>query len=388
MSMNEELKTLRGEPSWQLSSDSISVSVTRRGGMMAPVTFATESAAPIEPYYLSPWQEEGLEIADPVLGPLRGDFFCMPFGGDNRYRDEHHVAHGEPATQPWTYESSSHYGAEHSLQLSMKTKVRPGRIEKSLRLIDGHDAIYVEHRLSGYQGAMCLGHHATLRPAVNENGMLIRTSRPRLAMTAPREALATSGGEYYALAPLAEFSSLDRVPTIWSDQAYEDLGRFPRRHGFVDIAAVCQLPTDDPAWTTALFAEEGFLWFSLKDPRSLPTTVLWTENHGRHQSPWNGRNACIGLEDVCGYFAQGLTESSRRNAMNERGIPTAFELSPDRPTVIAYIQGAIAVPEGFRELKEVRFETDGVRFLSTEGPEATARVDWSFLEASSPISNN
>ena len=60
--------------------------------------------------------------------------------------------------------------------------------------------------------------------------------------------------------------------------------------------------------------DEGFLWFSLKDPAVLPMTMLWMENHGRHFPPWNGRNCCLGLEDLCGYFAGGYAPSVRAKA--------------------------------------------------------------------------
>ena len=51
---------------------------------MAPVTFFRDSAQPVRPYYVSPWQEEApSKMPAPVLVSLRGDFFCLPFGGNN-----------------------------------------------------------------------------------------------------------------------------------------------------------------------------------------------------------------------------------------------------------------------------------------------------------------
>jgi hypothetical protein len=265
----------------------------------------------------------------------------------------------------------------------METQERPGRVTKCVYLSDGHDAVYVSHRLEGYHGATTLGHHATLRCTAAENGILIDTSAVRLGMTAPRPAAAayTSGGEYYALAPLEPFEALSAVPTVWRDAAAEDLSRFPRRRGFVDIAAVSQEPSDRPVWTTAHFVHERFLWYSLKKTDQLPLTVVWTENHGRHQSPWSGRNCCIGLEDVCGYFAEGLSESAQANELNARGIPTVVQLHPARPTTISYIQGAIPVPENFDRVVDVRFSAGSARFVSNSGATAEARVDTGFLES-------
>ena len=104
-------------------------------------------------------------------------------------------------------------------------------------------------------------------------------------MTAPKFAEYTMGGEYYALVGLSEFESLNAVPTVCRRHPTADVSRFPRRRGFVDILAVFQQITAEPAWTAAVFGAEGYLWFSLKDPRVLPATVFWMENHGRHQSP-------------------------------------------------------------------------------------------------------
>jgi len=33
---------------------------------------------------------------------------------------------------------------------------------------------------------------------------------------------------------------------------------------------------------------------------------MWIENHNRHESPWNRRNLCLGLEDVCCYLNEGM----------------------------------------------------------------------------------
>ncbi|MFP4011002.1 MAG: hypothetical protein ACLFUM_04815 [Spirochaetaceae bacterium] len=312
--------------------------------------FDRHTDSPFDPYYVSPWQNEGFALDEPVLQTLRGDFFCMPFGEDNRYEEEAHPVHGEPASSKWTLEGfesqplGARAGTIHSLEMSMQTQVRPGNVRKRIHLVDGENVVYVQQVLEGYTGPMTFGHHATLRGSEREDALRISTSPLRLAMTAPKPAEYTSGGEYYALEGEREFESLDAAPTVRRRHPRADLSRFPRRRGFVDIAAVFQEVGATPAWTAAFFVEEGYLWFALKDPRVLPATVFWMENHGRHQPPWNGRNCCLGLEDVCGYFSRGLAESARENALTERGIPTVFHLSPDRSTAINYIEGGVRVP--------------------------------------------
>jgi hypothetical protein len=311
----------------------------------------------------------------------------MPFGAENRYKGETHTVHGEPATAEWSFEKldESEAGGEtvRSLELSMQTSERPGKITKRLHLKGRQNVIYVQHVLEGYSGPTTLGHHATLRGGEAEDAIRVSTSPYRLAMTAPKAADYTNGGEYYALAELGEFEDLEAAPTVWSKHPTTDISRFPKRRGFVDIAAVYKGPSGEPAWTTAQFVEEGWMWFSIKDPRMLPATVFWMENFGRHQAPWDGRNSCLGLEDVCGYFAQGLTESVEDNPVSLRGIPTFVNLAPDKPTMVNYIQGAVPVPDGFDGVEHVVFDAGTVRFVSHAGVTVEAAVDTGFLDTGS-----
>ena len=369
--------------SWKLENDAVSLYVTKRGGMMAPVRFFPGSSMSFDPYYISPWQCEEEAPADPVLKTLRGDFFCMPFGAGGSYGGEYHDSHGETASGEWMRQDADVIdaaGAVRRMDLSLETSQPAGKVHKRISLVDGHAAVYVRHVLEGFSGEMPLGHHATLKGAPTDEPAFVSTSSLRLGVTAPRRTLYHAGGEYYALEPLAEFTSLRAVPTVWRDTPTTDLSVFPARPGFVDIAQVFQEPGEFPAWTAVTFPSEGFLWYSLKDPLILPSTVLWMENRGRHQSPWNGRNCCLGLEDVCSFVAEGLGPSIEANLPRSYGLPTAVELSPDVPTVVSYIQGAVAVRKGFRRVVEVEFGQEQVTFRDESGLQATATVAHEFVE--------
>jgi len=118
----------------------------------------------------------------------------------------------------------------------------------------------------------------------------------------------------------------------------------------------------------------------LKDPAVLRTTVFWMENHGRHAHPWNGRNNCLGLEDVTGYFADGLAGATRENLLIREGVETALELSADKPTSVNYIQGVVKIPNGFENVKMLEFASGEVTFISTAGQRITAPVRHEFLK--------
>ena len=122
----------------------------------------------------------------------------------------------------------------------------------------------------------------------------------------------------------------------------------------------------------------------MRDPRLLPSTVFWIENHGRHASPWNGRNRCLGLEDVCSYFNEGMPISAQPNSINALGIPTALELDAKRPTTINYIQGVAKVPADFRQVKDIEFGAGNVTFVSVTGKRVTVPVNVAFVRTGDP----
>ena len=362
-----------------MGNDQVELALTVRGGHMAPVTFFRASARPIQPYYISPWQGRNVRTGVPVLDVLRGDFFCLPFGGGDSYRGENHPVHGESAGSTWRFDGLERSAEVTELRLRLHTRVRPGRITKRLSLVRGQNVIYCQHTLDGFSGRLCLSHHATLAVPGTPGSLRLSLSPMRLGRVVPRSALANTGNEYYFLAPGKKFTDLGRVPTIWKDLPFEDCSTHPLRYGFMDLVSVFARPGGTPAWTTVVMPAQECLWFALKDPHLLPQTTLWMSNGGRHAPPWNGINRCLGVEDGCAYFTFGLAASLRRNELAAAGIPTALGLRPDRQTCINYIQGMTRIPRGFDRVKSLSFRKDSVSFTSWSGKRVQAAVRWSFL---------
>ena len=373
-------KNVASQPAWVVRSKNIELAVTQLGGHMAPVTFYRNTAQPIQPYYVSPWQDERRKIGDPVLVPLRGDFFCMPFGANATPAGrEKHVCHGEPATGKWTFRSLKQCGKVTELTLTMKTKIKPGKVTKTVGLVGGQNVVYTRHVLEGYSGAAPAGHHATLAMPEAEGSVLVSTSPFKLGMTNPTVVGDPKIGHYQSLALGAKFTGLSRVPLLWKDEPAGDCSAFPVREGFTDLLAMFKKPGRTPAWTAATNTAAGFLWFALKDPAVLPATALWISNRGRHSAPWLGRNRCLGIEDVCGFFAEGLADSIKPNALTRAGFKTALKLSPKRPTCVNYIQGAVRVPKGFGRVARVDFAPGQATFVSKNRKKVTVRVRHEFL---------
>jgi hypothetical protein len=378
-------RIIHSQLSYLLESDTVSLAVTRQGGHLAPVTFGKGGANSISPYYVSPWQDEAHPaMPAAVLTPLRGDFFCLPFGGNGAaFKGEQHPPHGETASAEWSLESDAPLANGTSrLVLTLETKVRPGKVTKEIFLRPGQPVIYQRHLIEGFAGPTPLGHHATLAMPDDDGVFAISTSPFRLGMTNPGVFSDPASGEYQALALGATFTDLARVPSLFKEPAEVDCSRLPARRGYADLLAVVA-DTDAlagrPAWTAAVNTREQWVWFSLRNPTVLPTTAFWLENRGRHSFPWNGRNQCLGLEDICGFFADGLVPSVEPNLLSRQGIRTAIELSAKIPTDIRSIQAAVPVPASFDRVAEIEFTKTGLVLVAATGDRVEASLNHQFV---------
>lgn len=373
-----------GRPSWRIAAGEVEAWLTADGGHLAPVTFALPGGRKVRPYHVAPWHAEKLPADTPAaVRILRGDFFCLPFGGNaTPYGKERHPLHGETAGGRWTLESFERSRDHARLHASMKTRVRRGRVDKHVEVRRGHSAVYCRHVVSGMSGPMPLGHHATLRfPPAEAGGGVVSVSRFVFGQTFPGPVERPENRGYSILAQGAEFDSLSRVPLITGESA--DLSRYPARRGFEDIAFVVADDRLPFAWTAAVFPQQRYAWFALRDPRVLRSTMFWFSNGGRHYAPWNGRHVdVLGMEDLTSNFFLGLAESAAPNSLTERGYPTALTLDPKRPLTVNYIMAVADLPVGFDEVAEI--EPDGgrgVRLVARNGMQAPAAVDLSFLRS-------
>jgi len=94
---------------------------------MAPVTFyrhdAARSAVPRE----SVAGREARHLRARARA-LRGDFFCLPFGGKwHAVSGRQHPPHGEIVGAPWTLLGVESAAGVTSLNLAIETKVRRGK---------------------------------------------------------------------------------------------------------------------------------------------------------------------------------------------------------------------------------------------------------------------
>jgi len=373
---------VRGQPSWRLASDQVEAFVTQMGGQLGPVTFDRQRRK-LQPFSVAPWAEAKVSALPPIIRALRGDFFCLPFGGNaTPFRGEKHPIHGQTAYARWRFESLTTEKGRTSLHLSLATSIRPGRVDKWISLLAGHNNLYCRHVVSGMSGPMNLGHHAMLKFPDEPGSGLVSVSPFVYAQVFPGVFELPERGGYPCLKPGAEFQSLEAIPT--ASGAIADLTRFPARRGFEDLVMLVSDAGVPFVWTAVVFPKQRYVWFALKNPRILRETVFWISNGGRHYPPWNGRHVGVmGLEEVTSYFQLGLTESVRKNPISAKGYPTFARLDPKKPLVVPYIMGVAGVPAGFDGVVsiEAALGNQAIRLRSASGRRATAAVDLGFLLA-------
>ncbi len=368
-------------PGWYLKGGEVELFLTEQGGQHAPVTFFADSQSPVQPYYLTPWQDERPDLsAIPLLQNLRGDFFCLPFGGNAEpYNGEQHQCHGETAAADWTMTAAEKQGDVTAFEFELDTKIRPAHVVKHLEMHTGESALYIRHTVTGMSGNMPYGHHAILHHPEENEKMYFSVGAFDLGMTPETLFSNPVGGEYQYLASGAEFTSLESIPTLFKNPANYDYSVYPSPIGYTDLFAMFKKPQATPAWAAAAYPERGYLYYSLKNAAELPATAIWVANSGRYGFPWNGNTRCFALEECCACFADGLKPSVEPNTLNAKGWKTYGEFSPDKPYTVRAIQGVVRIPANYRKTATAEFVDGKVVFTDENGVAVEAVVDWTFL---------
>lgn len=368
-------KSILGQETSLIKTSSVELGVTTLGGQIWPAKFRIGPRW-ISPLSAAPWALEN-PPAPNIIKVLRGDFFCIPFGGNGTvHAGEKYPVHGETANRKWKREPSQTPGTLH---FSLRTKIRRGRVDKFISLVEGHSAIYQKHVVSGLSGRMPVGYHAMLH-FPKQGSARISTSGIVRGQVFPGQFENPVEGGYTSLKQGAEFSSIKKVPK--ADGGSADLSVYPAREGFEDLVMLISDPSLPFAWTSAVVAEEGWVWFSLKDPRILRSTIFWMSNGGRHYAPWSGRHrGVIGIEDVTANFHYGHAESVRPNPLSKAGIPTGIEFEPGSPVSVNSIMAMAAIPKGFDEVRQIREGKGGrsVELESRSGKTIKVPLDAGFL---------
>ncbi|MEI4486468.1 hypothetical protein V8J36_09715 [Frigidibacter sp. MR17.14] len=294
----------------------------------------------------------------PVEAGLEGDFLSAPFGRDD-------IAPGGPIHGP---AANSRWQVLHEapglLELELVAPVRGARIVKRLRL--GSGALVTEHEIRGGAGHLSLAHHP-----------MLRFSAPGwLSYSAKRAVLTGQGVEpgRHRLAVAARGTDLRAVPGVAGPC---DLTRWPWEAevgaGHEDFCTLVEAPGAALGWTAAVRPDEDDLVLILKDPATLPVTMLWLSNGGRDRAPWDGRHlGVIGIEDACTAGDEGnRAAASGRNRVAAEGVATALPLGEGVLHRTWHAICALPRPAGWERLASVAPAPGGVT-LTSEGGEQRA----------------
>ncbi|MBS1714021.1 MAG: hypothetical protein JST30_06755 [Armatimonadetes bacterium] len=364
-----QTQTVFGQPSWTVKSDNVTAHVTKLGGMMGPVAFDLEDRT-VQPFSVAPWCDEGPSDRPGILRALRGDFFCMPFGGSAEpYLGEDHPLHGETANEEWAFDSTG----RHRLDLVLETRVRPSKVYKTVRC--GDLAVMQKHTVLGLSGPMCFGMHAMV--AFRSPGILsFGGTHGGHVFPAPFEDPALGG--YSSLKAGAKVTDLSHVPM--SDGSLTDLTRFPAREGFDDLVQLASDRKQRLGWSAVTFPDEGYAYYQLKDTSVLPTTVLWFSNGGRHYAPWSGRHRnVVGIEETCSYFHLGLRGSVAPNPFQAEGIETYRDCRPSEPLEVTTVCGVVPIGPGFGSVAAIVATTSGITLVGESGARIERTCEPGFL---------
>ena len=381
--MSFKMEKIYNQSGWLYKDAQKEVFITELGGHMMPVNFHCKDGSVIKPYFCSPWQEEparDFSGGGEVLAPLRGDFFCLPFGGNAEpFHGIQYPAHGETACFAWEDGKAIPQADGVKLEFTFQMKRMPGKVTKRIGLKKNQNALYIEHEVLGCEGRFPVSHHSILSFPEKDEKMYLSFGKFELGETCPGIFSNPANKEFGFLPSGKVFTSIEEMPTKFKDPAVYDYSTYPSPVGYADLFTIFKKPSETPAWTAACYPKRGYIWFALKNAAALPNTCIWVANEGRYEDPWNGRTRCLGVEDGCSYFDSGVKQSCEENDLTKRGWPTAMEFRADKPTTVRMLQGVVQIPPTFGKVKQANFLSDGVCFTDVFGATAMADIDWKFL---------
>lgn len=310
----------------------------------------------IEPLHAAPWLDEPPSRLPPDLPPverrLSGDFFCAPFGPSDV---EPAPPHGWAANDCWELVRAS--GGLIEARLFRRTM--GATIRKRLALSEDAPLLLQEHFVSGGDGGLTVAHHPMFR--LEGRGRL--SCSPKRAALTPETPL-EPGRE--RLACPARSADLARFPG--SDGSEVDLTDLPIGSAHEDFVTLVEEPGSALGWTALLREAEDDVAFVLKDSAVLPVTMLWHSNGGRDRAPWSGRHrGVLGIEDGCAAGAAGHAAALEPNPVSDEGAATALALEPGTEHRVAHAIGALARPEGWTRVADIRLEGDRLILIGDGG---------------------
>ena len=348
-----------------IASDCVALDFNRIGGNLQNVVFTSGDGAEVRPLHTAPWVEDAASLPKEIAlveRQLSGDFFCAPFGAGEGLPIHGWTANG--SWQPDGTREETDGGRSHSYRL--RETVQGASVTKTLTVRPGHPFIYQRHRFEGGAGHLPAGHHAMIRVP---GGARLSFSKKRFGVTPDSELESNPARGRSILKYPQEFSHLDQVRG--ADDIDLDIRHYPFSSSHEDLVVLAEDPEFKIGWSAALAAEDGFLFFAIKDAAALPETVLWMSHGGRDYAPWLGRHTYVlGIEEIASSCHDNGTFSSAAD-LSRAGLAQGLCLGEGSATEIAYGFGAIAAPAGWTEIADIKVGTSSISLIDVSGDKIT-----------------
>lgn len=331
---------------WHLEWTHGAFDIHSAGGMLGGVAFQCNGRT-IRPFYEAPWLGQPEPQLSGLLGVLRSEFPCVPFGvpcapndlppnwreaaatpvaaGDGAHEAVDDLLHGYGAAGAWSLvRQTSH---EIEIKIDYPEHAAIAGLTRIVRAVPDRAALeFVLRIVARVPARRPVGLHPNLALPSIAGGLQIEPGQFRFGMVHP-------GGPERGVSRAcagATFESLESVPlTTGGREAFD---RLPFADATEEIVQLCGIDGTVRLTDDETRARYRLTW----DADTLPSLLLWISNRGRAYVPWNSRNQCVGVEPVASAFDLGCSASLAPNPINTCGVATALTLSPDKPTDIAY----------------------------------------------------
>ncbi|EJZ7017888.1 hypothetical protein OIP52_000568 [Salmonella enterica] len=298
--------------------------VSSAGGILTSLQWKDADNVNEELLYQAPWLKESIQYdqAPALVQRLAGEWVGVPFGcvENNSGLFLCDAPHGLPVNDEWSFESRTDrsvtmhyvYPADYPLQ----------SLERGIRLTNKG----AEFTLAIHARESCrfpLGLHPIFPVGGAAGDVEIEVNGGGIVNPG------ATASDISRLAPGVHFSALHSVPA--SDGAPLNISRLPLCDDSEEIVQLLQ-----PQGCITLLYRQRRLQLTLRwDPCVLPNCLLWISNAGRHYSPWNGRNYCLGVEPVCSAWDLG-PQSLEDNPISRTGAPTAISVNGGEALTLNY----------------------------------------------------
>jgi hypothetical protein len=322
------------------------LAVQTLGAMIGPITFILPDGRLVSPLHVAGWGNDPNRFELPgVLQRLRGEWPCVPFGGDaDRQLSKGWSVNGAGlAGQPHGYGSNTDWrwidgdGEYLTLAIDYPSEHPIGRLTR--RIIPDPHSPAVDFELTILPRRDCelpIGLHPVFRVPPEPGALRLLPGSYRGVRTYPGDL--EPGRVLFA--ENVRFANLREAPR--RDGGVIDASVLP----FVeDIEDLLQLLAVDGA-IALHYPDESYIARLTWRSEHFPSLLLWYSNRGRQYYPWLGRHLALGVEPICSAFDLGPALSSGANPIAEEGVPTAQRLLADEPFLTRYRISVEAAAEG------------------------------------------